>query len=168
MLNLGFHRSLVPFPHEILEFLWVMEKCGLSECVATWEHSWLGKGIGRAVSHAQSSDRAWSWFRGSQCFHQWSSPAAPVCKSDFPEKAKKPEINLLIRTNIRLFYELAKIDVASTGWGMSKVALWESSWRWQWVPQGAWDSSSPSEKSKIRPGHINKVFVRHLMWSCCI
>lgn len=52
-----------------------------------------------------------------------------ACKSAFLEKLEKSEIKQLIRTNIRLFYELGKINITSTSWGMSKVALWESSRR---------------------------------------
>ena len=153
-----------------MKFLWAMEKCGLCERVATWEHSWLENCVERAVTSAQPSDGVWSGSGASQCFHQRFLPAALLwwaCKSDFLEKLEKSGIKLSVRTNIRLLNELGKITITSTSWGKSKVALWESSWRWQWIPQGTWDSSIPSEKSEIRLGCINKVFVRHLMWSRC-
>ena len=74
-----------------------------------------GSGLGLGLVSAFISD-----------FHLQHQPGR-ACKSAFLEKLEKSEINLSIRTNIRLFSESGKINIASTSWGMSKVALWESS-----------------------------------------
>lgn len=150
-----------------MKFLWAMEKHGLRESVATWGHNWLENCVEGQPVFSPQTGSGLGLLRAFLSDFYLQHQSVRACKSAFLENLEKAEINLFIRTNIRLFYELGKMNIASTSWGMSKVALWESSRRWQWVPQGEWASSILSKKSEIRLGCINQVFLRHLTWSCC-